>query len=535
MSDSRKRASAQRSPATRAHIRLPGLPASARSRADRSRRDRGLSSVDRALRAVDHRLRALDHRLQRRWTRRQPKEVDRALVKLTEAADHSVLWIMLAAAGAVLGGNRGRRAAAYGLTALMFTSATVNGPLKLLFARRRPKPHRWIRRMPRTTSFPSGHAASAFAFAVAVSRELPEAGPALLPLAAGVAYSRVYVGVHYPSDVLAGAAFGAVVGASTRTGIDRLRRKRSRSAESSAEKRPSEAVLIFSPHSGRSRKLGRARRYLDRDGIQVAEELPIEDLDRLPGLLRSAAGEERLVIAAGGDGTVGAVAGRLVDVENPLGILPLGTGNDFARSVGIPTSSRRAAKTIATGEVTHVDLGRVTRDGQSPTYFAHAATVGLNVDFAKLATRASVRARLGRLTYLVASVYALRERSPFTCVLRHEGQADEMTLLQLSVISAPVIGGSVGLSVRNPHTEDHRLDVLAVEDVAPGKLLRAGAFLLLGIQRQVAGMRAMQVDRLTVDAEHPLGLSLDGELDGNLPGRFEEVPEAIGVLTPRQT
>ena len=295
---------------------------------------------------------------------------------------------------------------------------------------------------------------------------------------------------------------------------------------------PSEAVLVISPHAGRSRKLTRARRALDRHGIHVAEELEIEHLDRLPELLRAPDGEPRLVISAGGDGTVGSVAGHLAGTENPLGILPLGTGNDFARSLNIPLNPRRAARLLATGEISRVDLGRLTRPVGSPRYFAHAATVGLNVDFAKLATRASVRGRLGRLTYLAAAVYAVRERTTFACSLQHDGVVDELHLLQLSVISAPVVGGALGLTVRGPHPAEHRLDVLAVEDVSPPKMLRAGLFLLLGINRSVPGVRALQVERLGVDSPHPLGLSLDGELDGSIPGQFETVAGALQVVVP---
>ena len=296
---------------------------------------------------------------------------------------------------------------------------------------------------------------------------------------------------------------------------------------------PTEAVLVISPHAGRSRKLAHARRALDRDAVVVAEELEIEHLDRLPELLCTPDGKPRLVIAAGGDGTVGSVAGHLAGAENPLGILPLGTGNDFARSLDIPLNPRRAARLLGTGEISRVDLGRITRPGGPPRYFAHAATVGLNVDFAKLATRASVRGRLGRLTYLAAAVYAVRERTTFTCTLEHDGVTDELDLLQLSVISAPVVGGALGLTVRGPHPAEHRLDVLAVEDVSPPKMLRAGLFLLLGINRTVPGVRALQVERLGVDSSHPLGLSLDGELDGNLPGQFEAIAGALRVVVPR--
>jgi diacylglycerol kinase (ATP) len=188
---------------------------------------------------------------------------------------------------------------------------------------------------------------------------------------------------------------------------------------------------------------------------------------------------------------------------------------------------------MATGEIFSVDLGRLVRPGGPPAYFVHAATAGWNVDFAKLATRASVRARLGRLTYLAAAVYAMRERTTFTCTLEHDGVLDECALLQLSVISAPVIGGSLGLTLKSPYPDDHRLDVIAAEDVPPWKMFRAGLFLLLGVKRPVPGIRALHVERIAVGSEDPLGLALDGEPDGTLPGEFDTVPGALRVITPR--
>jgi YegS/Rv2252/BmrU family lipid kinase len=473
---------------------------------------------------------AVDRRLLRRLTRPWPAPIDKALVGLSRAGEHSALWLGLAAAGALFGGRRGRRAAKEGVLALGVTSATVNG-LKLVIGRRRPAPRRVLRHRPRTSSFPSGHAASAFAFAVAVSREVPEAAPVLLPLAASVAYSRVYLGVHYPSDVLVGGALGTAAGLAARPAAQRLGLIDDEGRRPAPPSR-AQAVLVVSPHAGNSRGLTRARRALDRHGIRVAKEIDIENVDQLPELLRGPDGESRLVIAAGGDGTIGSVAARLAHAENALGVLPLGTGNDFARAFNIPLNPRRAADLIATGDISSVDLGCLTRAGQPPTYFAHAASVGLNVNFARLATRASVRARLGRLTYLAAAVYSTRERTTFSCTLHHDGTAEELTLLQLAVISAPVIGGSLGLSVRSPYPDDHRLDVLVIEDVRVPELLRGGLFLLLGIKRPVAGVRALHLDRLAVDSDHPLALALDGELDGSLPGEFRPLTRAVHVITP---
>jgi diacylglycerol kinase family enzyme len=485
-----------------------------------------------AIGQISRRARAVDRRLTPSWTRPQPRPVDRLLVRLSRAGEHSVLWLALAAAGAVFGGTRGRRAAGDGVVALASTSAIVNGSLKLAVGRRRPPPRRRFRHRPRTSSFPSGHAACAFAFATAVSRDIPEAGPVLFPLAGTMAYSRVYLGLHYPSDVLAGAAFGTAVGLAVRPALRKLGVGGSAVRGSRASGVPAEAVLVVSPHSGNSRALARSRRELERHAIDIAEELDIQAIERLPELLRSATGEARLVIAAGGDGTVGGVASRLAGADNVLGVLPLGTGNDFARSLYISVNPRRAARQLATGEVSSVDLGRLTRAGQPPAYFAHAASVGLNVNFAKLATRASVRARLGRLTYLAAAAYAVREQASFTCGLEHDGRIEELTLQQLAVISAPVIGGSLGLNLRSPYRDEHGLDVLAIANVPPWTLLRAGLFLLAGIKRPVAGVRAMHVDSIGVESRSPLALALDGELNGSLPGRFETLPGALRVITP---
>jgi len=166
---------------------------------------------------------AADHRLARRWGRRRGHVADRVLVGATRAADYSALWLVVAASLWLSGGARARRAAARGLAALLATSAVVNGPVKLAFPRRRPvMRRREVRRALRSSSFPSGHSATSFAFASGVARELPAAAPLLLPLAALVAFSRVYLGVHYPSDVLAGAGIGTAVGLATRTAAMRL-------------------------------------------------------------------------------------------------------------------------------------------------------------------------------------------------------------------------------------------------------------------------------------------------------------------------
>ena len=143
--------------------------------------------------------------------------LDGAMRRLTNAANYSRVSMASAVVLAVIGGPRGRRAAASGLTTVALTSGVVNLLVKPLGRRRRParEDHEEGRtrnvRMPTSASFPSGHTAAAFAFANAAGRVMPLSSVPLHTLAAVVGYSRVHTGVHYPGDVIAGAVIGSVI------------------------------------------------------------------------------------------------------------------------------------------------------------------------------------------------------------------------------------------------------------------------------------------------------------------------------------
>ena len=156
--------------------------------------------------------------------------LDAAMSRLTRAANYSRLSLGAAALLSVAGGPQGRRAAATGLVSLAVTATAVNVAIKPLARRRRPGrdardvPLARHVRMPVSHSFPSGHAAAAFAFAGGVGAVLPVAAVPLRALAALVGYSRVHTGVHYPGDVLAGALIGTTVAQLTTHTLDRLHR-----------------------------------------------------------------------------------------------------------------------------------------------------------------------------------------------------------------------------------------------------------------------------------------------------------------------
>ncbi|MEZ5145085.1 MAG: phosphatase PAP2 family protein [Acidimicrobiales bacterium] len=157
--------------------------------------------------------------------------LDQALAALSTAANYSVLWFALAAAGLVSGRGSLRRAGVEGVVAIGLASTVVNQGAKRFAPRRRPDrtgmavPEDRHVRMPSSTSFPSGHSASAFAFASAAGSASPVTSPPLHLLAALVAYSRVHTGVHYPGDVVVGSLIGMMAGQIV-SGVTRTARRR---------------------------------------------------------------------------------------------------------------------------------------------------------------------------------------------------------------------------------------------------------------------------------------------------------------------
>jgi membrane-associated phospholipid phosphatase len=186
------------------------------------------------LRRVLRQLADLDLAVYRAIAVTPTPDLDEPMRRLSEVADHSKLWLGTAAVLAAVGGRKGRRAAAAGVAAVALNSALVNIPLKL--ASRRDRPDREAAKvplarhvpMPLSASFPSGHAASGFAFAAAVGGSLPVVATPIRLAASAVAYSRVHTGVHYPGDVIVGVLIGTTVGECVTVASRVLERRRAK-------------------------------------------------------------------------------------------------------------------------------------------------------------------------------------------------------------------------------------------------------------------------------------------------------------------
>lgn len=305
-----------------------------------------------------------DRRLFDLVARRHWRGADRVLPGIGHAANHGILWAGAAAAIAVVGSARSRKAAVRGAASLAVASATINTVGK--WSVRRPRPlldgvpaARQLATQPQTTSFPSGHAASAFAFTAGVALESPGWGAALVPVAASVAFSRVYTGVHYPSDVLAGAALGVAAGFLVRRLARDAQEVRvvpgTERAAAGAPALPDGAGLAVVVNTG-SGTAADAGLDLLRSRLSKAEVIECEGGD-LPVELAAAASRATVLGVCGGDGTVNAAATAALRAGVPLAVFPGGTLNHFALDLGL-AGVEDTCRAVAAGHAVHIAVGR---------------------------------------------------------------------------------------------------------------------------------------------------------------------------------
>lgn len=331
--------------------------------------------------------------------------LDATMPPLTRAADRSVLWMGVAAVLALTGRRRARRAAVRGLVSIGITSLIANQVSKRLHRRPRPSitqvpQQRLAHRIPRSTSFPSGHSASAMAFAAGAAAEWPILGVPLRALAGAVGFSRVATGAHYPSDVAAGFALGEAIAWLTArfAPVERVDPVFDDLTVRAGDPHPDGRgiTLVINPLSGSGRAgdiLPEVRAALP--GIRVVELAEDRDSGET---IDEAAGTCDLLAVAGGDGTVQRAAAAAMTRGIPLAVLPAGTFNHFAKDLGMfPLGA--ALDAVKRGTLAKVDVGEV-----NGRIFVNTASVGAYTDFVTIRER--YEHRVGKP--LAAAIAAVR-------------------------------------------------------------------------------------------------------------------------------
>ncbi len=270
-------------------------------------------------------------------------------------------------------------------------------------------------------------------------------------------------------------------------------------------------------------------------GVSLGATYAIRDPARMAEtvreVLRDGSGYQ-LLILGGGDGSVSSVVDFLAHHEVDLGLLPLGTANDFARTLGIPVDVEGACDTIANGKVVDVDLGLA-----GDNYYVNVASAGLSVG-ATQALSPWMKKRAGALAYSVAAVKAFLTHEPFSARLTfpdgdHE-PVEHARLLQVAVGNGRFYGGGMVVAAGSG-IDDRNLDVYAIELGRHRDLFGVARYLKSGDFIRSGGVSQYRTPRVRLETEPDLPVNIDGEIVAMTPQEFSIAQNALKVLVPRDS
>ncbi|MGW3543157.1 phosphatase PAP2 family protein [Nocardia niigatensis] len=457
--------------------------------------------------------------------------LDRVLPTLGHAADYGRLWFVTAGAMSATGDRRARRAALRGALSVPVASAIANLLGKRVFRRARPAgagipPIRRVVRQPVTTGFPSGHAASAAAFATAVAFEAPTSlAVPVAVVASAVAMSRVVAGVHYPSDVLAGAGLGIAAAWLTRLWWPNHPLHPATAAPARARVPATTTghgvVVVVNTGAGTA---GQQLRHRISATLPDAE-LRVVGPDDLDAALKDAAARASVVAVAGGDGTVNTAARHLADTGIPLLVIPAGTLNHFAHELGVHTLDD-AVTALHSGNAVRVDVARI-----DDRIFLNTCGIGLYAGL--VAFRSRWERLFGKWPTLAAGlIHVVRHGDPQPVLIDGHPRLVWMIFIGNGRYYPP--GFAPAYRTR---LDDNHLDVRIIDATTP---FAATLMVLAMLTRTVRWCPAYQrnAPRKLVIAgptDHPLPLSLDGESGRTArPLEIRIEPASLLVYRPRQ-
>ncbi|MDO9378366.1 MAG: lipid kinase [Nocardioidaceae bacterium] len=295
--------------------------------------------------------------------------------------------------------------------------------------------------------------------------------------------------------------------------------------------RPSRAALVVNTASRRGADAyEEAHERLVAAGVPVEESYPVTDASRLSETVEHLVSDGvDLVVVGGGDGTISSVVDVVAGSGAVLGVLPLGTANDLARTLELPTDLAAACDTIVEGTVVDIDLGRV---GGLP--FLNVASLGLSVGVTR-ALSPVLKRRLGPIAYPLAALRAYRSHEPFSAELVFPAGDHETIrldgLLQVAVGNGRFYGGGNAVSP-TAGIDDHLLDVYAItqgrlrEHVSIARFLKDGSFV------QHENVTHLTTRAVEVRTDPDLPINVDGEVVTSTPQTFTVDRNALDVIVP---
>lgn len=281
------------------------------------------------------------------------------------------------------------------------------------------------------------------------------------------------------------------------------------------------ALLLRNPASRRGGEdLGAVLARLSEGGIAV-EEGPAEREAFL-----QAAKDADLVIVAGGDGALHHAAPLLLEAGLPLGVLPMGTANDLARSLGISPDLEAAADVIVAGHLRQIDLGDV-----NGIPFFNVASIGISVELAREMTR-EIKQRFGSFSYIIAGVRALLRARRFAAIIEGEGGTFKTRTFQVSIGNGRYYGG--GMSVNEAcQIGDGKLYLYSLGVRSLWRLAFMAFDFRAGSHGAWEDVRTQTGVRFVVRTRRPKAINADGEIIGRTPAVFTLRPCALQAFAPQ--
>lgn len=288
---------------------------------------------------------------------------------------------------------------------------------------------------------------------------------------------------------------------------------------------PLRALLVINPGSRRGRDCAAAvKQACVRAGLAASAVIPSNRHDVSRTILHHAATVD-CIIVAGGDGTLNAAAQGLLQSGLPLGIIPMGTANDLARTLELPADLDACVDVIARGRQRRIDVGLVN---ERP--FFNVASIGLSTTLAKELTYETKR-RLGRLGYAFAAMKSLARARPFHATIETPSDTVDVKTLQIAIGNGHFYGG--GMSVEESALiDDGRLDLYSLEVSNAWKLALMLRSFRHGRHSAWDEVRSIQGRNFTVRTRRPRAINADGEIVGQTPAVFNQLPKRLAVFVP---
>ncbi|MBD2666848.1 diacylglycerol kinase, catalytic region [Richelia sinica FACHB-800] len=285
------------------------------------------------------------------------------------------------------------------------------------------------------------------------------------------------------------------------------------------------ALLLVNHHSrqGQTRCL-EAIHCLETLGFHVIEQ-STEHPQNLGETIHHYRDDVDLVIVGGGDGTLNAAVDAIVDTQLPLGILPMGTANDLARTLGIPASIPEACKLIAAGNLRRIDLGCVNNK-----YFFNVASLGLSVKITQRLTK-EVKRRWGIFAYAATALRVIWESRPFSAEICMNGQSILVKTVQIAIGNGRYYGGGMAV-VHDATIDDQRLDLYSMEIEHWWQILLLLPAMRQGRHIHWSNVRALHGQEIEIYTRKPRPINTDGEITTYTPASFRVIPRAIAVFVP---